>query len=217
MRATTLFLPRVLPYVLGCTDPMAKQAVVDAAIDFCKRTNVVWRTFVVSSEVGVSEYDIEVPAQMVASRLLDLYYRDRKLPIVDSLAVDDPFALRGAIDGTQQDAGAPLASYAVLGEATFTVYPVPNEAVEDVFTGKASFQPTRSALQLDDVLYDRYLDTIASGAIMHLASLPGMPFTSKAVYEMHRARFYAGMGSAVSDARKGSGMTNTRVKPRAFV
>lgn len=217
MKPTSSFLPRVLPYVLGCTDPMAKQAVVDAAIEFCQRTNAVWTTFTASSRVGVSEYDIDVPTQMVTSRLLDVYFNDRKLRIVDSMAVDDPYALRGAVDGVDPESGAPLVAYAMQGTATFTVYPVPDEAIVDVFTCKASFQPTRAATQLDDTLYDRYLDTIASGAIAYLASLPGQSFTSLGVYKMHRDKFYLGIGSAVSDARKGASMTSTRVKSRAFI
>ena len=38
------FYSRVMPYVQGCPEPTASQAILDAAIEFCDKTNVMRQT-----------------------------------------------------------------------------------------------------------------------------------------------------------------------------
>ena len=46
------FFSRVLPYVVGCSEPMARQAVLDSAIKFCDQSNVIRQTVDAFSTVG---------------------------------------------------------------------------------------------------------------------------------------------------------------------
>lgn len=216
MKSLDIFMPRVIPYVVGCTDPMAKQALVDAAVEFCVRTNAVWQQATLASRVGVAEYDIDVPAQMDVARVIEVYYGTARLRANDRADVDDPLALRGAVNGSTPTSGTPAAFFAAHGEGTFKVYPVPDTATALVFTVRASFTPTRNATQLDDVLYTKYIDVLACGAIAYLAAIPGQMFTSKSAADYHRQKFNFGLSRAITDGRKGAVMSSTRVKARAF-
>ncbi len=216
MKSLDLFLPRVTPYVLDATEPMARQALVDAAIEFCLRTNAVYTITTANATANLGEYDIEEPTGMETVRVQDVYYGRTKLRPVDTAAVDEPLSLRGAVDGESPVVGTPVAFYALAGTNTFTVYPLPETTTAGMFTVKASFAPTRTATQLDDLLYDRYLDAIASGAIANLVAVPGQRFTSAGGYALHRERFERGVSRALAEARKGAAVTSTRVQPRSF-
>lgn len=216
MKSTDLFVAQVVPHVYGCSDPMAKTAVLEAAIEFCQRTNAVWQTATLSATVDIDEYDVDVPAQMQLNKVLEVYHNTTRLQSYDAASFDDVFGLRGAVDGVDPDSGNPTAFFAVEGASTFKVYPVPDTTETDIFTVKASFLPLRTASQLDDVLYNRYLSTIRSGAIAYLTALPGQPFSSLTVHDMHRQKFELGVSRALAAVRKGAAVTSSRVRARAF-
>lgn len=216
MKSTDLFVAQVIPHVYGCSDPMAKQAVIETAIEFCQRTNAVWQSANISTVANQAVYDIDVPAQMQTNKILELYYSTTRLRAYDATSMDDVLAWRGEVDDQEPTTGDPLAFFAVEGESTFSVYPVPETATTDILTCKASFVPLRSASQLDDLLYNRYLSTIRSGAIAFLTAMPGQPFTSLSMHEMHRQQFERGVSRALAESRKGAAVTSTRVRARAF-
>lgn len=216
MKSIDLFVAQVLPFVMGCTEPMAKTAVLESAIEFCQRTNAVRRLETMDAELDVDEYDVPVPGQMVTNKVIEVYYGTTQLYPNDATTIDDVLSTRGAVNDSDPSSGDPTAFYAVEGDATFKVYPIPDATTTNMFTVKASFVPLRTATQLDDVLYNRYLQYIRSGAVAYLASLPAQPFTSLPLYQMHKANFELGVSRAIAESRKGAAITSSRVRARAF-
>lgn len=216
MKSLGVFLPYVLPHALGCSEPLAYQALREAAYEFCTRTNIVNQTFTVTSIAGQAEYDLDVPTQMQLARLLKVAWgTDRWLTISDRWDVDDALALRGAVNSYDPTEGDPVAAWAEPETSVFKVYPVPDREVDGMFTVTASYTPTDTATQLDDVLFNRWRTGVVAGALAYLQMMPGQPFTAN-TFARHRDRFETEIGRATAEARKGAAMTSTRVKARAF-
>jgi hypothetical protein len=216
LKALSAFLPYVLPHAAGCTDPMAYQALREAANEFCTRSNIVQQTFTVGSVAGIGDYDFDVPTDMRLVRLLKVAWGvDRWLKVNDRADVDNVLALRGSVNGDDPVQGDPTAAWAQPDTSTFFVYPLPDRSVDGMFTVTASFAPTDRATQLDDVLFDRWRTGVVAGALAYLQMMPGQPFTAP-TFARHRDRFETEIGRAIAEARKGAAMTSTRVKARAF-
>lgn len=216
MKHLSAFMPYVIPHVAGCSEPLAFQALREAAQEFCTRTNIVQQTFTVSALAGVAEYDLDVPSQMQLARLLKVGWgTDRWLRVNDRWDVDNALALRGTVNGDDPVQGDPTAAWAEPETAVFKVYPVPDRDLDAMFTVTASYSPTDTATQLDDVLLQRWRRGVVAGALAYLQMMPGQPFTAP-TFARHRDQFETEIGRAIAEARKGAAMTSTRIKARAF-
>lgn len=216
MRLLDDFSPFVLPYVVGCTTPMFEQALRSTAIEFCEKTDIVQQVVSTGVAESVGEYYVEVPADMLLARVMQVYYGQSKLSLIATTHVDIPFALRGSVDDQDPPSNTPLYAYQIEpGSSSFWLYPLPDRTDSTLLTVRASFSPSRDAAQLADVLYDNWVDPIAAGTIAHLMAMPGQPFTSPAAAE-YRLRFLSGVASARAESRKGRTLSSTRVQPRNF-
>src|SRR5574343_1749686 len=74
------FLPRMLPNAVGCTEPLALQALLDSAIEFCHRSVVVTATLdPMVVQADVSTYPLDLPAGTAVEHVLRVWYRGNLL------------------------------------------------------------------------------------------------------------------------------------------
>lgn len=201
------FYSRVMPYVQGCPEPTASQAILDAAIEFCDSTNVMRQTldtFFTSKDVN--NYDIDMPnRQLRVSKILAVCLDDEKL---SGVFEQDSYYLPNR-------EGKPTAYYTRrVDEALslrFNVFPDDRYSVEI----SAALAPTRSATSIETDLYDYWGDAIVMEAIAKLASMPQTVFfnpalavemASKAREQRHVARIESHQG-------KVRGGTRVRLRP----
>lgn len=201
------FYSRVLPYVQGCPEPTASQAILDAAIEFCDSTNVMRQTldtFFTSKDVN--SYDVDLPnRQLRVSKILSVCLDDKEL---SGIFEQDSYSL------SVRD-GKPTAYYTRrVDEALalrFNVFP------DDRYSVKvsAALAPTRSATSVETDLFDYWGDAIVMEAIAKLASMPQTVFfnpalavemASKAREQRHVARIESHQG-------KVRGGTRVRIRP----
>lgn len=221
MKALSLFLPYVLPYAYGCSDPMAEQAVLNACIEFCARSHLVQNVQAEDAVAGQSDYDVEIPPSMSPVRVLAVYFGTRRLASVSREMVQHAVAVRGeAVGGVTITSGTPQEWFArnSAGTATYTVgvYPPPSEASAGAISILAAHQPARTATTVADVLYDLHAADIAAGAIAQLLAMPNQPFSAPSAAASFRAQFNTAVGSAATVARVGRAVAHSFVQPRPF-
>lgn len=218
MKALSTFLPFVLPYVYGCSDPMAEQAILSACIEFCERSLLVQNVSYETTVVGQADYDVEEPPQLQLAEVLAVFYLRDRLKACSLEMVTDAVAVRGENFATVEIAPGTPREWFVRDpvQALVSVYPPPDTAVAGGLTVRAAHKPLRTATSVPDVLFNEYATSIAAGAIAHLVSMPAQPFTAPAVAGPHRAMFLAAAASAAIKARTGTAAASSRVKPVHF-
>lgn len=211
------FLPWVNVHVFGASEPLAIQALRSSCIDFCKRTDIVQQVTAAQNIVAdQQDYTTAVPASMVLVRILGVAHRDRWLSGPPPGDIRTATALRGADIGTAQVLrGDPRYYFQKTSGATaVSLYPIPDTALTGGLLIKASFAPSVSATEVDDVLFNEWVDGIAMGAVYRLQMTPGQAFTS------NPAPALAMYSKAVSEARRqvwqGKQENMSRVTPRNF-
>ena len=201
------FYSRVIPYVQGCPEPTASQAILDAAIEFCDSTNVMRQTldkFFTSKDVN--DYDIDLPSrQLRVSKILAVCLDDDKLSGVfeqDSYYLPNRSSKPTAFFTRRVDEALTL---------RFNVHPDARYSVEI----SAALAPTRSATSVETDLYDYWGDAIAMEAIAKLANMPQTVFFNPALaVEMaNKAREQRHTARIESQQGKVRGGTRVRLRP----
>ena len=173
MKPLSAFFPRILPYLPGCPEPLAAQVLVNAAIEFCEasltlRQNLdTFKTF-----KGQVQYDLDPPsAQHDINRVMGVTLDGKELTagMAEAIRGDLPTAV-----------AKPRGFYTDRTDSVFTLMlsPPPDGAYDVVVN--VTLRPARAATQLDDDLYNIWIDPIVSGAIARAMQVPGQPFSNPA-------------------------------------
>jgi hypothetical protein len=204
------FLPRLLPYVVGCTEPLAKQALLDSAIDFCSRTNVVSITLdPITVLQGVSTYELDTPAQTGVSAVQRVWYEGKILA---------PAPYEQATELYNQPNGSPRFYYGEYVDEVYsiTLTPAPDRKIVNGMRVRVSLTPTRTATQVHDILFDRYAEGIVHGALAILAAVPDQPFTDPVMAGASAIKARAETAIARGEAMHGNVQSSLSVKMRPF-
>lgn len=204
------FLPRLLPHVLGCPEPVAIQALLDSAIDFCAKSGVVSVTLDPITVIGASAtYELETPTSTTVNVVEAVWYDGNKLEAA-------PYHIaRQSLEAVNGNPRWYVGGY-VDEVYSITLLPTPKETLRNGLIVRASLRPTRSAAQVHSVLFDRYADGVVQGAIAKLAAIPDQSYTDvpKATAADLQARAIA--NHARGDVMRGNAQVSLGVKMRAF-
>lgn len=204
------FFPRLMPYVVGCPEPLAQQALLDAAIEFCTKSNAVSVMLdPVTTISGIATYEIDTPSQTGVSAVLKLWH-DGNLIL--------PLPFEQATSLFNNPNGSPRFFFGQYVDEAFcvTLLPTPDKTVANGLRMRAALTPTRSATQVHDILYDRYADAIVQGAISTLCAVPDQPFTDLPQAAAAAMRFRAEANLARGEIMHGNVQSSLSVKMRAF-
>ncbi|CAB5220080.1 hypothetical protein UFOVP232_42 [uncultured Caudovirales phage] len=171
MQALSAFYPRILPYLPGCSEPLAAQVLVNSAIEFCENSMVLRQNLDTFTTVaGVSQYDLDPPtAQHDINRVMGVTLAGMELrPGMAEIVHND----------LPTDRAKPRAFYTDRTDSVFTLRltPPPDAAYPVVVA--VTLRPKRTASLLDDDLYNIWIDPIVSGAIARAMQIPDQPFTN---------------------------------------
>jgi len=200
-------LPYVLPDLPGVSEQQAATALVSAMIDLCERSLVLQRdhdAINVVADKGV--YDLDAPTGYVVHKVMKAWYRTS--PIWPALPddMDDAHLYHARV-------GGPVA-FVHRGERTISLYPVPSETVDRGLTLRMAIKPKRDVVNIDDELYEDYIEVIAAGAKAKLQITPGKPFTNPQMAGFNQGLFTAGINRAMLRANKGHSRANLSVRMR---
>lgn len=198
------FYALVAPEVIGCPDPIINSRIVAAASEFCRET-LVWTE--VQEDIflsnGVSDYDIDFPANAYALTVLGVWCSGRKLEPVNS---DIAAVSATSAEPTHYNA---LNDFGVL-----RIYPIPAKPTSTM-TAKVAYAPTPTAISLPDFLV-RFAHVIADGAKAELMAIPLAQWSNPQLAAYYKQRFVDGFVKTRIDDAHGRVVGNVSVKPRPF-
>lgn len=207
MASLSDFMPHVLPYVVGCTYPLAELHIRNICIDFCTHAPIAQATLDPLDVIaGQIEYDIDTPSQTDATLILAANYRGRELAIVKT--GDRNFL------ASREQPGEPSALMQAPGNV-FQLDLMPSFDAIGAITMQIATKPTRTAMNVDDVLLE-YAYEIGQGVVGRLLLMPGHEFSNPAIAMAYTSTYNLARTDARIRADRSFGAAPTRVRPRSF-
>lgn len=205
----TSFLPRLLPNVMGCSEPLALQALLDSAIDFCGNSLAVVQTLdPITVPSGTASFELDVPAQTSVAQVMNVWFDGMLIGPQPQFQATD-------VAGTN---GTPRYYYGEeIDEAySLTFMPAPDVTVSNGTVVRVALKPTRNATTVPTVLFERYVDAIVAGAQAILHGTQDQPYSNeqKALFMARVAR--SKTSAARVDALHGRVVSSMSVQMRAF-
>ena len=207
MKTVASFMPRILPYLPGCSQPMASQALVDYAISFCEDSLVLRQTQEpIAVVANVSAYSLDAPADQQVARVIHVWL-DGKL--IQPLPSDVPIPGDGLVR-------RPTAYYTtrVDSELLVNLYPIPD--ADYTLTVETALRPTRDATTLQDDLFTLWVEPLVLGTLSTVMTIPDQPFSNPAAAMTYSARALQLSRKARIEGGIGRVRSSQRVAPRPF-
>jgi hypothetical protein len=210
MKALSAFYSRILPYLPGCSEPLAAQVLVDAAIEFCENSLVTRQNLATfNTVIRQVQYTLEPPTtQHDISRIMGVTVDGKELTagLAEVLRNDLPTAL-----------AKPRGFYTDRTDSVFTLQlsPPPDEVYSVVVN--VNLRPTRSATALDDDLYNIWIESIVPGAIARAMQIPGQPFSNPVQANVLLIEFARSTNDSRIEGIYGFTRGSMRTRYRSFV
>lgn len=207
---TDAFLPFLLADVPACPDVTAKQALVLAAIEFCRETQS-WDEIQdpLTLVDGVNSYELDAPPGGQVNTVLQVWASNRELaPVTMGKLVE-------LIPNWQEAKGSEAIYY--LGDQdwkSIRIYPIPLDPQGQRITVRATYQPLITATSLPDYLASIYMDAILAGTKARLMSQPGRQWTNHKLAADYRAAFDAAVIQSRIDILHERVQGSITVRPR---
>jgi hypothetical protein len=207
------FLPEVVQFVPDVPEFVALHAIRNSAIEFCEKTRYIqYDLEPIVLETGKAQYTVPVPPD---SKLVDIVeaYCDRVLLIPRS---SEELARIYRYTDWRTVKGSP--TYITrLTNPEIQVVPYLDPANGQVLNLRVAVAPTRDATEIDQEVYEQFLEYIAFGARARLYGTPKQPYYDKRSSFEYMQMFRAGINEARSRVNKGLTRTSNRVEYQRFV
>lgn len=190
--------------VKGCPDLLIDDAIIDAAIEFCRETRAVTEALTVTTVIGQSSYALATSANTRANRAQRVERGTVPLEKSSKPAFDANPALRAA--GT--------ASHYYLDDDTLVLGPVPDKI--EALTVSVVIEPVIGSTTVPDVLHNDWRRVIASGAKAVLLTIPKTEWQSLPDAVIENTLFTLGVESATSKRDGGGSGYVPRARPSFF-
>jgi hypothetical protein len=205
------FLDEVMPEVPGVTLAQAKNAIRNAAIEFCRRSwcwTLPLDAFDI--EANVADYDLETPANAsVIVEILIMYYNGKQI---------DP-ATRGELEALHKDyrtvTGMPR-KFLRNSPDTISFYPVPTADEAAAMTGTVALAPSRTSSGIEKFIFENWLEVIAHGAKAKLFVMNNVPWRNPQLGTYHQGYFDSACAATKLRVQKGMVRGRMRTTPRYF-
>lgn len=215
MKSLDLFLPRLLPAVVGCPTPLAVQSLLDAAIDFCEETRVIQATVEpINTQAGNGQYELDVPTQQRIVSVLQVWYGTTSLTPAPTHIVDTPLAYVATVAGEAAPRSTPSTFYA-FEPGIIGIYPTPDAATLLPISARIAVKPLRDATTVADELYNDWLDSIVAGAIARIVAIPNQPYSGDPLAA--QIKFRSGVSRATHESKRGRVNASMSIAPRPFI
>lgn len=216
MKDLSSFMSRILPHVTGCPDVLAEEALLDTAIEFCEKTLIIQKTLdPMSARRGASEYELDAPSDQEVILPVSVWFKTRKLVAVPADNVWNVQAFNLRVPGTDAVEGEPTA-YFWVANRTIGVYPVPEETHSAAITVRAALKPKRTATQLEDALFDDWIDPMVTGTLARLHAMKDQAWSSADRALLRSREFRASVQRARMEGSVGRVRGNLSVRMRSF-
>lgn len=206
MKTLTDFLPEVMPSVPGCPQPMVINAIRNSVIEFQERSGLSEQTIPITLVPDLADYMLTPAAGTTLRELLRGDLDSQPVyPATEADLDSDNAAWRFAI-------GTPTRMLVKNGLLKVTPIPQLAGTLNTVFVDTL----TRTATDVDDVLIDEWMETIASGALRRLLAMPGVAWSNPDLSMYHKGVFDTDVCNARIERDKAGTNASIRIQPRRF-
>lgn len=192
------FLPEVMPYLHGCPEVLALNAIRNAVIEFCEQSH--WYLYT-SPDIDVYtdevEYTVLLPTDTRLALLQEAWFEDRPMEF------KTPEEMGSMYQRDWRVISSAPRYITFLDPDVLQIVPSPQEDSAGGLRVIAAIAPTRSSTGADTSLFERWLEPIASGARWRLNDMPGQPFSDPAQAAKNRALFMYGISKAKIERNRG--------------
>lgn len=208
MASLSDFLPQVLPYVAGCSRPLAELHIRNVLMDFCSFAPVVQQVLdPVTVVQGVRDYDFETDPGTVVSDVRDVKFLGRPLAVYK---LGDP-----QVDQSGLAVGPP--SGILLNASNgFSLNITPTDTAVGALQVVVATKPTPQAQSVADILLNDYGYEIGQGVVARLLKIPGQTFSNPGAAFAYEGVYLAARTNARIRAESSFGSPSSRVRPRRF-
>ena len=195
---------------MGCSEPLAQQALIDSAIALCDQALIVQTDLdAVNVVTGTRDYEIELPSQQELSQVMRVWLDDRLLGPVPSFQVGE----------IASETGSPRYYFSrdIDELVNLRLFPTPEKDYPSGLVVRVATRPTRNATQFHKSLLTEWVDVVVDGALARLHDTPGQPFTAEAKALMLYQKVRVRIAAARIEALRGRVMSSMSVQMRPFV
>ena len=191
------FSPYVMPYVIGCSDPLLEQHARMVTIEFCRRTLCYQRLLDEVQTDGTPLVELDPPVGTQIVKIKSVQADGREWPLVDPI--------RG-MEFVRSD--APIDYCFTQDNKTLMLDPgqVSGSTVQVV----AALMPTMTAQTFDDDVGSQFLYDIAPGIIASIKRVPGQPFSDMNESMVHQAQFESRVRTITAKIGRGQSAAKMR-------
>lgn len=188
------FFPNVTLEVPECPLVLIRHQIRNAAIEFCEKT-LAWQydCAAVNAVAGQASYTLSIPAGTDIHNISSVRHNNWPLTAVTSEWMNDNYT------AWESETGVQASSVIYIPPLTIKLYPFPNTTGTGTIKVRVTLKPSRTALTLDDNLYNRYVESIAAGAKYRLMAQPKKAWTDPEMSMYYRGIFSKGINSARAD------------------
>ena len=217
MAALDTFLARLLPRAMGAEDPVARQALVDAAIDFCERTLVVQQVLTPINVVAAqASYTLSLSTDLAVAQVRRAWYLGAPLGPVADDSIGSPLAYLSDVGDGEVEAETGPPSVCLWHENKLRLYPIPTENKTEGLVVRVAVKPTTDAAALPDELLTHWREAIVHGALERVLNMRGSAHYDPQAADRSGTQFAAAVAKAKAMARTGRVPGELSVTMRPF-
>jgi hypothetical protein len=220
-RAFSTLSAKVSASAPGCPYPVVVQYIRDAAIRLCERA-LVWRYEQAAFNLtpGQYSYSFNKPNDTQVHAVLSATLNNTPMEILTLDAARELYPQWPVLSTTSTaiaENGTEPRSLAQVDTYRYVVLPAPDAAKTYSLRMIYALKPTRSALEMDERVFDEYELPIMHGALQNLLVMPKAEWTDRELASYHAKQFIFTMNEARAQANLGvfRGSMSVRFPPFA--
>lgn len=193
-----VFLPDIMPFVRDCPELVARQAVRNALIEFCNKSQ--WwldDQYTLSVVTGQNNYELDPVADTDVVTLAEVRYNGRLL------VAKSPDQLDAMFNQDWRSVNGDPRYYTRIDPAEIVLVPCPQSSLVDGLALSLILRPSRDAAFVSEEFYRRWSEEIGLGARARLHEIPNYPFSDATLAATCRARFNNAINLAIIERNQG--------------
>lgn len=200
----------VLPDVPGVTPAVALNAIRNACIEFCSKSNIwVVDHDPIASIADEPVYQFEPPNGTVVSSVVVARFAGFELDPATQGELSEEYGDWQSKSGTPE-------YFIQENSEELILCPKPIAAVADALKMKVSLKPSRKSTGIEGWIVESYQEELAHGAKAKLFAMNKKPWSSAELAGFHLSAFEAAIAAAKMAAAKSLGRGKLRTKPQFF-
>lgn len=192
-----LFMPDVQLDCPGVPYPIAINAIRNACIEFCRKSQW-WNSTSAAVNYTANNADYTLTTESAEAQIVSVISLN-----LDGVKTVDPATI------VQVDSGYPSwrttksqpKAYIQKNPGSVTLVPVPDK--DGQFTPTVAYAPTRTGTVVDSGVYDIHFETIKHGAVARLKMSAGHPWSDPNGAAIAQQQFTAGINAAMLEKTRG--------------